>query len=117
MATPRSAATSCIQAEGYVEDLIHSGIIEGAPYVRAFVVGTNLSPKTSPTRKLGEDPVRAKIDACTFDQLVTTAERRLFRLRDELATRYADVADEELMHRVIKEGDQFDALEQRELAS
>jgi len=107
------------QAEGYVEDLIHSGIIDGAPYVRAFVVGTNLNPKTSPTRKLGGDPVTATIDACTFDQLVRTAERRLFRLRDELASRYADVGDEELMRRVIREGDQLDldTLEPRELAS
>src|SRR5690606_35589871 len=62
------------QAEGYVEDLLHSGVIEGTPFVHAFVVGTNLNTRTSPTRRIGENPVRARIDACTFDQLVRTAE-------------------------------------------
>lgn len=107
------------QAEGYVEDLLHSGIIDGAPYIHAVVVGTNLGAKTSPTRSVGEKPVLARIHACTFDQLVRTAELRLFRLRGELESRYADVPDEDLMRRVIHEGDQLDlpAPEERELAS
>jgi len=36
------------QARGYIEDILHCGLLEGPPFVQAFVVGRELDPRTSP---------------------------------------------------------------------
>lgn len=92
------------QAEGYVEDLAASGIIDGRPRIRAFVVGANLdsSLSRSPLRILG-DPEFGRIEAITFDQVVRTAEHRLFKLRDRLKDRYESIPGLELVNMVLGE--------------
>jgi hypothetical protein len=78
------------QAVGYVEDLLSSGHLDGQPYVRAFVVGHRMGAKINPVRRIGE-PERARIEVTTYGQLVRTAEKRLFGLRERLAGRYAEL--------------------------
>lgn len=98
--------TELDQATAYVEDLLNCGHIEGAPYVRAFVVGHQISAKTSPTRGIGKDPKLGEVEAVTFGLLVRSAGARLFRLRDKLRERYEDVPGMELLEKVLGESQQ-----------
>jgi hypothetical protein len=72
------------QACGYVEDLLASNLLDGQPFFRAFVVGHRISSKIERILKIGEIPARGRVEATTYLQLVRTAEKRLFRLRERL---------------------------------
>lgn len=94
------------QAEGYVEDLSASGLIDGNPKINAYVVGKTLdnSLARSNERKVGKQGSEfGRIEACTFDQLIRTAERRLFRLRDKLQSHYNDIPALDLVRKVLSE--------------
>jgi hypothetical protein len=97
------------QADGYVQDLLGSGHLDGRPYVRAFVVGHRVSAKLDPVRRIGE-PERARIEVATYGRLVRTAEKRLFGLRDRLADRYAELTGADLAARVAASGGQLPLL-------
>lgn len=88
------------QSSGYVEDFLICGAIEGMPYFHAFVVGHLVDDRLQPARRVGEPEV-GRTEACTYAQLVRTAGRRLFRLRDTLHERYADEPSDELLKRVL----------------
>jgi len=92
------------QAEGYVEDLAASGVIYGNPRINAYVVGKDLdrSLSRSNVRTIGE-PEYGRVEACTFGQLIHTAERRLFRLRDNLKSRYENIPALDLVNQVLSE--------------
>ena len=79
------------QAMGYVEDILNCGHIEGRPYVSSFVVGDQIEEKMEEIRTVGESPVVGKIRACTFARLVRTADKRLFKLKEQLEERYAEI--------------------------
>lgn len=81
------------QAQGYVEDFMNCGQLIGTPYIEAFVVGESFSEKVQPisTVKNDNNIELGKIRITTFNQLVDTAERRLFGLRKKLSDRYDDV--------------------------
>jgi hypothetical protein len=96
------------QASNYIEDLLNCGLLDGNPYIRAFVVGESIAPRTETTRRIGDLPEKARIDASTYSQLVRTASARLFRLREELASRYEDVSESELMRRALSGGAQLE---------
>jgi hypothetical protein len=86
------------QGEGYIEDLLNSGHLTGAPYIHAFVVGHQLEKKTTTVRKVGERPEQGRVEAQTFAQLVSTANARLFRLREQVEDRYPAGSDGVLNH-------------------
>ncbi len=98
------------QATDYVEDLARSGHLDGAPFIRAFVVGHTRSSKVEETRKIGESPVRARIDVTTYNQLVRTGEKRLFRLKEKLAARYEEISGIDLFDRATVGAEQLDLL-------
>ena len=77
-----------IQAEGYVEDLLTCGLLDGPPYINAFVVGDEVEPRVTTVRKVGDQPERARIELHSFSQLVRTANIRLFKVRDRVKERY-----------------------------
>lgn len=81
------------QAQGYVEDFMSCGNIIGNPYIEAFVIGESFSEKIQPiTTVINENKVEmGKIRISTFGQLVDTAEKRLFGLRQKLGDRYDDI--------------------------
>lgn len=81
------------QAQGYVEDIVGCGALIGNPFVEAFVVGDSFGEKISPVVVVKNDNnvEIGKIRVTTFAQLVDTAEKRLFGLREKLAERYDDV--------------------------
>lgn len=79
------------QAEGYIEDLLHSGHLAGRPFIHAFVVGHEIAPKTTKVRTLGE-PTYGRVEAVTFGQLVAMAQLRLFRIKQRVGERYPSTA-------------------------
>ena len=96
------------QAEGYVEDLAASGVIYGKPRINAYVVGKDLDRALSRSRvRTIGDPEYGRVEACTFDQLIHTAERRLFRLRDNLKSRYENIPALDLVNQVLSEPKQI----------
>ena len=92
------------QATNYVEDFLTSGLIEGEPHFRAFVVGHTLSPKVEPRRDIG---TRARVEIATYAQLVRQANRRLFRLKERLTSRYEEVTGSDLLKRILAEPEQL----------
>lgn len=81
------------QAMGYVEDFINCGNLIGNPSIDCYVIGKEFSEKVELTVKVGD---RGKVSICIFDQLVDTAEKRLFGLRNKLGERYDDIPGMEL---------------------
>ena len=86
------------QAQGYVEDFVNCGSLIGTPYIEAFVVGETFSEKIQPISTVqNENKIEmGKIRITTFGQLVDTAEKRLFGLRQKLSERYDDIPGMEL---------------------
>ncbi|MGD1105470.1 MAG: ATP-binding protein [Terracidiphilus sp.] len=91
------------QAANYVQDFLGSGLMEGAPHFRVFVIGHTISEKVQRQFKIAE---RAEIEAATYGQLVRQANRRLFRLRDKLTSRYEEATGSELLDRILAEPEQ-----------
>lgn len=81
------------QAQGYVEDFVNCGSLIGTPYIEAFVVGESFSEKIQPISTVqNENKIEmGKIRITTFGQLVDTAEKRIFGLRQKLSARYDDI--------------------------
>lgn len=84
------------QAQGYVEDLLHSGGLPANVKVFAFVVGNRID-NISGTIKVDDN---GYVKAITFAHIVDTANRRLFRLRDTLNERYAKISGVDLVEKV-----------------
>jgi hypothetical protein len=77
------------QANGYIQDILACGLVDGAPHVVSFVVGHELSKGLIDYQEVGK-PAQGTIQAMTFGQLVRTANARLFRVRDQVQERYAE---------------------------
>lgn len=96
------------QANGYVEDFLASGAIDGTPMFRAFVVGHEIAPKlTTKERDLKEEGVlRGRVVATTYGQITRTAHQRLFRLKERIPARYEDVSGADLSAKVMQTASQ-----------
>jgi len=92
------------QATDYVEDFLGSGLIEGEPHFRVFVVGHKRAGNVEPDRNIGG---RARVQVATYGQLVRQAHRRLFRLKDRLASRYELVTGNDMLNRILAEPQQL----------
>lgn len=88
------------QASNYVEDLLRSGHLEGVPTIHAFVVGHEIDKRVEQKRTVGEG-ARGRIEVITFSRLVTTANRRLFRLREHLPQRYEALSGQALLVKAL----------------
>jgi hypothetical protein len=88
------------QASNYVEDLLKSGHLDGVPNIHAFVVGHEIDKRVESKRTVGEGN-RGRIEVITFDRMVTTANRRLFRLRDQLPQRYEELSGQALLTKAL----------------
>jgi hypothetical protein len=95
------------QADGYVQDFLGSGALDGTPMFRAFVVGYEIAAKTSREKEIKEDGVlRGRVIATTYGQLTRTAHQRLFRLKERIPARYEDVSGADLSARVMQSASQ-----------
>jgi hypothetical protein len=91
------------QADGYVQDFLSSGALDGTPMFRAFVVGHEISPKTSKEKELKEEGIlRGRVVATTYGQLTRSAHQRLFRLKERIPARYEDVSGADLSAKVMQ---------------
>lgn len=90
------------QAEQYVQDLLHCKLLDGTPFINAFVVGHRVDDRVQPIT-VGEQPSVAKVTPISFGQLVRTAEKRLFRLSEIISERYKDIPGAELVDKVLGE--------------
>ena len=81
------------QAVHYVEDFIGCKELTGNPQIFAFVVGETISGKVIGKQQVGDN---GHVCVTTYAQLVDTAQRRLFNLREKLTERYAGVTGVEL---------------------
>lgn len=95
--------TEMTQADGYVQDFLQSGVMDGTPLIRAFVVGHQISSKTTKEKLIVEEGVtRGKVVATTYGQLTRSASQRLFKLREKIPARYEEVSGADLMSRVMQ---------------
>ena len=86
------------QAHGYVQDFLNSGVMDGTPMFRAFVVGYEIQPKTSKENDIKEGGVvRGRVVATTYGQLTRSAHQRFFKLKEKIPTRYDEVSGVDLM--------------------
>ena len=93
------------QAEEYVEEIMNSPDVDGKPFVHAFVVGYRVDRNRTSMRRL---EARGKVTACSYNQLVRTANRRLFSLRDHVDIRYPESADSDLVKSLSVQRQIFD---------
>lgn len=90
------------QADGYAQDFLNSGALDGTPMFRVFVVGHEIAARTSREKEIKEEGVtRARILATTYGQLTRHANARLFKLREKLPTRYETATGASLVARVM----------------
>lgn len=95
------------QADGYIQDFLESGALEGTPMFRAFVVGHEIAAKTAAEKVIKEDDVvRGRVQATTYHQLTRTANKRLFRLKERIPARYEDVSGADLSAKVMQTASQ-----------
>lgn len=80
------------QAQGYIEDLLNSNLGVNCQ-ITAFVVGDSVATNVASVVNVGDSNL---LYVTTYSQLVDTAERRMFGLRQILASRYDDVPGMEL---------------------
>lgn len=91
------------QADGYVQDFLSSGALDGTPMFRAFVVGHEIASKTTKEKELREEGVlRGRVVATTYGQLTRTAHQRLFRLKERIPARYEDMSGADLSAKVMR---------------
>ena len=91
------------QADGYVQDFLESGALDGTPMFRAFVVGHEIAAKTVREKDLVEEKVlRGRVQAVTYGQLTRSAHQRLFRLKERIPARYEDVSGADLSAKVMQ---------------
>lgn len=81
------------QIQGYVEDLHNSNLGKDCDFT-AFVVGYSLDRNISTQTNVCDG--HGRIYITTYDQLIDTAEKRMFGLRGRLARRYDDIPGMEL---------------------
>jgi hypothetical protein len=95
------------QADGYVQDFLASGALDGTPMFRAFVVGHEIAPKTVREKELMEEKVlRGRVQAVSYGQLTRSAHQRLFRLKERIPARYEDVSGADLSAKVMQTASQ-----------
>lgn len=95
------------QADGYVQDFLSSGVMDGTPMFRAYVVGYEIQPKTSREKEIKENGVlRGRLVATTYGQLTRTAHKRFFKLKEKIPTRYDNISGVDLMTKVMQTASQ-----------
>lgn len=95
------------QADGYVQDFLGSGALDGTPMFRAFVVGHEITAKTVREKDLVEEKIlRGRVQAVTYGQLTRSAHQRLFRLKERIPARYEDMSGADLSAKVMQTASQ-----------
>lgn len=92
------------QAEGYIDSIYKGNKLNSKPRIKAFVIGDAVDASTSHQKKL-ED--YGEVVAYTYDQLVRTAEKRLFNLKAKLEEHYNQFNSEDYVNAILNEPEQL----------
>lgn len=92
------------QAEGYIESIYKGNKLNSKPKIKAYVIGDSVDPSTSSHKKLEEF---GEVFAYTYDQLVRTAEKRLFNLKTKLEEHYNQYNSEDYVNAILNEPEQI----------
>lgn len=87
------------QAQSYANALKYSESFIGAYKIVAYVVGNTVESKME--HHFGSSNI--DIYACTYNQLVSTANRRMLSLRNHLKERYDNMETDDIVSKVLKE--------------
>ena len=88
------------QAEEYIDSIYHGNKLNCKPKIKAYVVGDSVSPTIS-TRKTLEE--YGEVHVYTYAQLVQTASKRLFNLKNKLTERYLEMNVADYITEILNE--------------
>lgn len=92
------------QADGYVQDIANSGMVDGSTYTTAWVVGQKISAGVAQEKEVGDTNRKyGRVRAITFGNLIDTANKRLMKLRTTLTEKYDNLTTDELLEKVFSE--------------
>ena len=97
------------QAEEYVDSIFKGNKLNSTPKIKAFVIGDAIDATVS-KRKTQED--YGEVYAYTYSQLVRTAEKRLFSLKEKLEEHYNSYNSEDYVKEILNEPEQLKIQEQ-----
>ncbi len=91
------------QTEEYINELFFSNAFNSYVEINAFTVGTSVSARMSRGKELKDSGniTFGKITAASYEQLVATAERRLFGLKEQLSQRYESLDEDNLLKKAL----------------
>lgn len=90
------------QADGYVQDFLTCGLLDGSPFITAFVVGHSIADKTAEKKEVEISSIKkGRVFAVTYHQLARTANQRLLRLKEKIPSRYEEMSGYELVNKVM----------------
>lgn len=92
------------QAEEYIDAIYKGNKLNCKPKIKAFVVGDSVSPSIS-TKKTQEE--YGEVYAYTYRQLVQTAGKRLFNLKDKLTLHYQELNAKDYLSEILNEPKQM----------
>lgn len=96
--------TEISQAEGYVESIYKGNKLNAKPHIKAYVIGDSVDPSTSNHTRQEEF---GDVYAYTYDQLVSTAEKKLFNLKAKLEEHYNQFNGEDYVNAILNEPEQL----------
>ena len=88
------------QANEYIESIYYGNSLNCKPKIKAFVVGDKVSDGMGAKRTVEDF---GEIYAYTYRQLVRTAEKRLFNLKEKLTVRYQEMSVKDYLSEVLEE--------------
>jgi len=88
------------QAEEYIDAIYRGNRLNCKPKIKAFVIGDAISAAIS-TRKALED--YGEVCAYTYHQLIQTANKRLFDLKDKLVAHYEEIRVKDFLSEILEE--------------
>lgn len=97
------------QAEEYVESIFKGNKLNSAPKIKAFVVGDMIDSTTS---RFKTQENFGEVYAYTYSQLVSTAEKRLFSLKEKLEEHYNQFNGNDYVQAILNEPEQQKLFEQ-----
>lgn len=90
------------QAEHYVRQIKKSAVLHKSAEITAFVVGATIGDVDC-----DKESTSGKIHVVTYGQLVETASKKLFRLREQLKEHYDGFDDKSLVEKALAEPKQL----------
>jgi hypothetical protein len=95
--------TEVSQTEEYMNELFYSNAFNSSIKIDAFTVGDTVSNRMGKSKDIKgtNDIIWGHIVAASYGQLVATAERRLFGLKNQLSNRYELMGTNDLLTRAL----------------